>query len=187
MSDVLLLPFNLTAGPKGNKYWTEPAERHLVALWNDKKYSASEIAMAFDVSRGAILGKIARLKAETPPRFTLEQRIPGMMPDGSLTPACRPGAGKGRKRPKGEAPAPPKRPDLVEVPIVAPDHTTWVDIHDLDMIRHCREVVCMDSPLPLYCGAPRGEGSSLCPYHHKINWINPQEYFRRREREKKRA
>lgn len=189
MSDVLLTPFPLSSGKRGCKSWTEPAEKHLVALWNDKKYSASEIALAFDVSRGAILGKIARLKAEAPRRFKLEERIQGMMPDGTLPPMCRPGAGLGRRKPRSTFTPQVKiaKAAPAEEPLISPDHTTWVDIHDLDMTKHCREVVCLDSPLPLYCGATRADGSSFCQYHHRQNWIDPQEYFRRHEREKKRG
>jgi GcrA cell cycle regulator len=126
--------------------WTEARTSRLKVLWREG-LTASAIAAELGIGRGAVIGKVSRLRRQ----------------DASL---ARRAASPAKPRLKLAVPEGPPSPPLE--PGQSPKTI-------LELVpRQCRAPLWRAGPLParpLFCADRALEGSSYCAHHHPKMWI----------------
>jgi GcrA cell cycle regulator len=159
--------------------WTHERTERMKKMWNDGR-SASQIGRELGMTRNAVLGKRHRLQ--------LDGRRPAYpAADPHLRAklyAERRNAGKVLRRKQTavmistapQEPAPPLVPRSGVIPTL---NIPFMDIG----YDQCREITGEgDDRLAIYCGHTVVNGSSYCPFHHRINY-QPMKFRGRSTRE----
>jgi hypothetical protein len=132
--------------------WTDDVSNIAQSMWQDG-YSATIIASVIGKSRSSVVSRMKRLgvvRAEGLPVLGAD-RIPAKTISRNGLPP---------------RPAPAPRPVKPSRPATVPSQSP-VMLADL-LKHHCRAIPgeVLPNGLTLYCGDPKAEGSSYCPFHH---------------------
>jgi GcrA cell cycle regulator len=131
-----------------NKRWPCDLLQSFLALWNENKLSASQMAGRLGISRGAVLGKAHRLG------LTTHRKVRQAKPRKPLPLTYRP-----------LKTLPPVMPIMDEP---APASPEFLGLSLLELkASSCRYPHGEAAPF-FFCGQPQQDGSSYCPYHHRL-------------------
>jgi GcrA cell cycle regulator len=130
-----------------NKRWPCDLLQSFLALWNENKLSASQMAGRLGISRGAVLGKAHRLGLTTHRKVRQAKRKP-------LPLTYRP-----------LKTLPPVMPIMDEPAPASPD---FLGLSLLELkASSCRYPHGEAAPF-FFCGQPQQDGSAYCTYHHRL-------------------
>jgi GcrA cell cycle regulator len=130
-----------------NLAWPGALIDRLKTLWNENRLTASQMAERLGISRNAVLGKANRLGLPTH-KAKSAKPAPKPIPKAKKLPPVLPIV---------DEPAPPAELQFVGVSL-------------LELGPHDCRYPQGDAVPYRFCGQPKREGSSYCPYHHALSY-----------------